>query len=357
MNFILQLFKIAGAFAAVVLCIGFAAKSDFNFLEAAEVSGVSMASIEDASTAALDAYDRPVNVDRRRPGSSSFNTNLAESENISSRSVTPREVSSTTRRSKDRASMTTREIEDWIQLNVAQTYLEAEQETMSPGVILATGVYFLQSGTGDMSMTAADVAAYLKEVRQTAKSEAKARMKYIANSEQWFEGLRMAGFDGDRISQIFNSHQLEAYDKQMFNRHVERKIERTDYETADENLAADVEDRNRDLADAYNDYANRSDVRAKLSLPTRVEAEPLSVEEVSDSRREALSIGSGQSKTYDDPRIFWAVLKEMIALENDYPSWDAYQKDYPREADRSFQARSDIMATGGVMKVNRRKGA
>jgi hypothetical protein len=271
--------------------------------------------------------------------------------------ITPREVTSTTRQSKDRASMTAREVEDWIQLNVSQTYLEAEQETMSPGVILATGVYFLQSGTGDMTMTAADVAAYLKEVRQTAKADAKARMKYIANSEEWFEGLKMAGFDGDRIADIFSEHQLAAYDKQMFNRHVERKIERTDYATKDVHLAADAKTRNRDLADAYNDYANRSNVRAKLSLPSRVAAEPLSEREISDSRREALSIGSGQSKTYDDPRVFWAVLKEMIALENDYPSWDAYQSAHPNDADRAFQSRSDIMATGGVMKVSRRKGA
>ncbi|MEL6973527.1 MAG: hypothetical protein AAFO02_25465, partial [Bacteroidota bacterium] len=80
----------------------------------------------------------------------------------------------------------------------------------------------------------------------------------------------------------------------------------------------------------------------------------LAIEEVNAGRQEAESFGKGESRTYSEPRHFWSVLKEVIALEKGYESWDAYQADHPKSADRAFQRRSDIMANGGVMKVTRR---
>lgn len=359
MNSILSLFKLAGAFAAVVLGIGLLSKSDTGIFASQEVSGVaemSLAAAEEAGTnVALGAYDSRSRPERVRPTAPSRSARPSSASRSTPSRPSAREVQPTSRPSNNRASMSAHQIEDWIQLNVAQTYLEAEKETISPGAILATGVYFLEQGSGDMSMTAADVAAYLAEVRQSADANAKARMKYIANSEQWFEGLNLAGFDGDRIAKIFREHELNAFDKQMFNRHVERKVEQTDYAREDVSLAAEKDSRDADLADAYNDYASRDDVRAKHSLPTRVKAVTPSSREVSEGRREAEGIRIGESKTYDDPRLFWAVLQEMIALENDYASWAAYKAENPRDADRSFQSRSDIMALGGEMKVTRKR--
>ena len=61
-----------------------------------------------------------------------------------------------------------------------------------------------------------------------------------------------------------------------------------------------------------------------------------------------------RNSTYDNPRLFWSVLQEVIALENDYKSWDNYRADHSAAAEKEFQRRSDIMALGGEMKVTRK---
>lgn len=349
MNFLLQLSKYLGAFAAIVLCIGFVTRSDFSLPKSVEEATVTKSSLdfgEGERTVTLG--DRP----------SSYSTS---SQSVSApdqrESLDDHRAETSGRKRDNRRTLAARDIQDWVQTNLAQTFLEADKETMSPGVILATGVYFLEMGQGDLSMNAADVASYLSEVRKTASSEAKKHMKYIANSEEWFVGLKIAGFNSDRIATIFSDYRLGAYDKQMFNRHVEKKIEQEDYVVADEQLVASPEIRQKDLADAFNSYAERPEVKKKYGLPTFKAAEPMSTREISQGRREAESFSPGDTKEYDDPRFFWSVLQEMIALEHGYDTWDDYKAVNPQAAEKEFQSRSNIMATGGIMKVTRKKGA
>lgn len=363
MDFILRTLKYAGAFTAVILCIGFISKGDYGLFDTQGVSSVeemSLFSGEESTTVAT--YDKDgkrldngntMRIKRNRPSNPTVG-DLSMARAVSAPISTDR---NTVRRpNKANRSISALDIEEWIQMNVAQSYLEAENKTMSPGVILATGVYFLQQGKGDSGMNAADVATYLNEVRQSASAKAKKHMKYIANSDAWFKGLSLAGFDGNQIASIFNSHELKAYDKQMFARHVEKKIEQENYAIQDGALAADAKTNNKNLAEAYNDYAERDDVRKKYSLPTLAASKPIARKELSAGRKEAQAFIAGQTKTYDDPRFFWSVLKEMIALEHDYQSWEDYKSDHKRAAGKEFQRRSDIMATGGLMKVTR-KGA
>lgn len=362
MDFILRTLKYAGAFTAVILCIGFISKGDYGLFSSQGVSSVEEMSLfsgdENSSVASYNENGKSIGsggtamrIKRNRP-SDPTTGNFDRERAVSS--PTSADRSSSSRPHKTERSMSALDIEEWIQMNVAQSYLEAENKTMSPGVILATGVYFLQQGKGDNDMSAADVAAYLNDLRQSASSKAKKHMKYIANSDEWFKGLNLAGFDGNQIASIFNNHELGAYDKQMFARHVEKKIEQENYTIEDGALAADLETNNKNLAEAYNSYAERGDVRKKYSLPTLAASKPIDHKELSEGRKEAQSFIAGQSKTYDNPRIFWSVLKEMIALEHDYQSWDDYKADHKRAADKEFQRRSDIMATGGIMKVTRR---
>lgn len=349
MNFLLQLSKYLGAFAAIVLCIGFVTRSDFSLPKATEEATVTESSLDfGVGERSVTLGDRPANYST---------SNHAVSAPDRSESLSGRRVASSSRQPSKRRMISSSDIRDWVQTNLSQTFLEAERETMSPGVILATGVYFLEVGQGDLSMNAADVVSYLSEVRKTASSEAKKHMKYIANSEEWFVGLKIAGFDSDRIAAIFSDYRLGSYDKQMFNRHVEKKIEQEEYAIADEQLVASPEIRQKDLAEAFNSYADRPEVKKKYGLPTFKAAEPMSTREVSQGRREAESFSPGETKEYDDPRFFWSVLQEMIALEHGYDTWDDYKTVNPRAADKEFQSRSNIMATGGIMKVTRKKGA
>lgn len=366
MNFILQLFKYFGALAAFVLCIGFVSKTDLTSLLEKQVSQeFEETDLEPTQEYATMSFSRAKenysDVNDRRTPKSGFSDRAALPvfrEKPNSREVTTvatKAPSSARRVSSSRNSINQRDINSWVEMSAAQTFLEAEKETMSPGVILATGIYFLQQGQGDLSMNAADVAAYLAEVRDNASADAKKHMKYIANSEEWFKGLSLAGFDGNRIADIFDQLELAAYDKAMYSRHVERKIEQDDYTADASALGADETTRKRNLADAYNEYADRPEVRKKYGLPSAKAPAAISSSEVSEGREEAQSFRKGESRIYDNPRLFWSVLQEMIALEHDYDSWDSYQSDYPSAANKEFQNRSDIMALGGEMKVNRKR--
>lgn len=348
MNLFVQLFKSIGALAAIILFVGFVASSDKgSFLDGAENATVSTASLlpgGDANTVVSlgDNSEGPSEMVFRPRAATEAGPSAMEST-----AVRPE-------RGSVRRTVTHYEIEEWVQTNVAQSYLEAEKETVSPGVILATGIYFLQQGQADARINAAEIVDYLVNVREHASSRAKAHMKYIANSAEWFEGLSLAGFDGAQIEDVFREFQLGAYDRQMYSRHVERKIEQPDRATEEGTLALDRNERNRNLAEAYNEYADREEVRAKFALPSIKKPEALSTNEVSAGRAEAESFDIGESRTYQDPREFWAVLKEVIALEKGFDSWEEYQAEYPRAADRAFQRRSDLMATGGMMKVTRK---
>ena len=287
MDSILQISKYLGVFSAIVLFIGFLSSSGITKdgqqgITSVEEMRFSTANPERAGSEAdgVNAYDNPERAVRIRPEEARTGERGERADLLPS-SAAPRSRSAS-------HTVSVREIEDWVQINTAQTYLEAEKETMSPGGILATGIYFLQQGKGDASMSAASVAAYLAEVRQSATAAAKSHMKYIANSDEWFQGLNLAGFDGDRLAAIFAAHQLAAFDKQMYTRHVERKIEQpTTYAVKDAALAADQPTRSRSLAVAYNDYADRPEVRAKYNLPTRVAAKPMDRREVTKGRQEA----------------------------------------------------------------------
>jgi hypothetical protein len=364
MNFILQIFKYFGAFAAIVLCVGFVSKSDLSSFLATqttqdftedELGPTQEYATLNLSKAREDLRGESSSI-RRSPSDRAALPTLREASRSSNiRTVATPEVKPVSTRNS-RNMIRSSDINSWIEMSAAQTFLEAEKETMSPGVILATGVYFLQQGQGDLSMSAADVAAYLAEVRDNASGEAKSHMKYIANSEEWFKGLSLAGFDGVQIASIFDRQGLAAYDKAMYSRHVERKVEQADYAGDPSALGADEEVRNKNLAEAYNDYADRPEVRKKYGLPSSVNT-PAAITgvEVSEGREEAMSFRKGETKSYDNPRLFWSVLQEMIALEHGYESWDAYKGDHSRSADKEFQQRSDIIALGGDMKVTRKQ--
>ena len=365
MNFILQLFKYFGAFAAIVLCIGFVSKSDLSSLLNTQTSQTftedESGPTQEYATLELGKAREDLRAERSSPRSSfSDRSELptfreAPRSNSNIRTVADTDVHPVNDRS-NRGAVRSSDINSWIDMSIAQTFMEAEKETMSPGVILATGIYFLQQGQGDLSMSAADVAAYLAEVRDNAGAEAKSHMKYIANSEEWFEGLSLAGFDGQEIASIFDRKGLAVYDKAMYSRHVERKVEQADYSGDPAALGANDDVRKRNLAEAYNDYADRPEVRKKYGLPSSVNTPaPITQAEVSEGRNEALSFRKGESKTYDNPRLFWSVLQEIIALEHDYKSWEAYQGDHAAAANKEFQRRSDIMALGGEMKVTRKR--
>ena len=351
MNFFVQLSKFFGALVAIVLCVGYLSSGDkASFLHAEDpekstMSAASMLSGEPNTVVSLDANDAPSEMVFRPSADATSESLRPASYERGNRSV---------EKPSRRPAVSAYEIEEWVQSNVAQTYLEAERGTISPGVILATGIYFLEQGQADRRMNAAEVAAYLLEIREQASSRAKAHMKYIANSDEWIEGLSLAGFDGQQIARVFANYQLRAYDKEMYNRHVERRIEQPERASASTTLAMDRNERNRNLAEAYNEYADREEVRTKYALPSIKKPAALAAAEISAGRREAESFARGESRTYDEPRHFWSVLKEVIALEKGYDSWEDYHADHPRAADRAFQRRSDIMANGGLMKVTRR---
>ncbi|RMF00259.1 MAG: hypothetical protein D6772_06570 [Bacteroidetes bacterium] len=351
MNALLQLFKTAGILAAGLLCVGLLNRSDLQLFERQEITD--QKSVMSATAEVSDVFgtmsrdEAPL-----RRQASSARPQAEETAPRQPRRATT--IASVNRSSRPGHST---DLEAWLELNVAQTFLEAEKETIAPGVILATGLYFLQEGQGDMSMKAADVAAYLAEVRDHAARDAKKHMKYIANSEAWFTGLKKAGFEGEQIARLFRRFRLDQYDRAMYDRFVRKKVEENEYDRPSTTLSDEVEERNRSLAQAYNDYADRPETRKKLGLPSIRKPRAMAVAELSKGRQEALSFAPGESRTYDEPRFFWAVLKEMIALEADYDSWEDYHRAQPEAADRAFRERSNIMALGGVMKITRKEGA
>lgn len=352
-----NVFTLIGFLVAVVLSIGFLQKSNYKLVR--EGGAVSEASLFAPDAAAADAGRTP-----------SDRVSLSEDDNPANDPFDPPALGEYRERSGSAGRATANrgnDASEWLSTHGPIAVMEAVRQGVPAGVSLAVGLLQLEQGRLSWNDNFAD-----KVVTPLArrKQEAPARFKYRANSQPWMQGLGELGLYSEaELERLFRQHNLAAYDAEVYmalqdddraqssrSRVAQAAIGAVSPARAASKAAPEVADEalRRNVAGAMNKYADRelAERGATLRVVATSEA-PTSSSEA--ARRKANGLKVGQSMTFESPREFQLVLKELIALEEGYPSWAAYQQDDADGARWQFNRRSDVMASGGAMRVTRRQ--
>lgn len=355
-----------GFFVAIVMAIGALQKSNYRLVkdgqtttntsfaaaslgdddESAPANG-SRISLDETDNPANDPFDPPAMDGTRRVGSSSGSGS-----------------------SRQTAASSSEDVSEWITSHGPIAVMEALRQGVPAGLSLAVGVLQLQQGELRWNDNFANKVVGALASR---KDEAPARFKYKANSEPWIQGLAELGvFNRSDLMRVFNQYKLAAYDAEVYlalqdddrKQSSQPRIAqaaigafRPESERATRGSAsAEVADESlrRNVSNAMNRYAER-ELSERGKSARVVAAAPAASAEASSARRKMERLSVGKSMEFDSPREFQLALQELLALEEGYPSWAAYQQDEAAEARRNFNRRSDVMAAGGRMRVTRRK--
>jgi hypothetical protein len=353
-----NVFTLIGFLVAVVLSIGFLQKSNYKLVR--DGAAISEASLFSSDGAAADNADH----------APSDRISLREEDNPANDPFDPpalgeyRERRGSTSRTPAHRSG---DASKWLSTHGPIAVMEAVRLGVPAGVSLAVGLLQLEQGRLSWND---DFAAKIIAPLANRKSEAPARFKYRANSQPWMQGLGELGLYREaELERLFRQYNLGAYDAEVYmalqdddraqnnrGRVAQAAIGAVSPARAASKAAPEVADEalRRNVAGAMNQYADRELAERGASLRV-VAATEASAGSATAARRKASALKVGQSMTFESPREFQLVLRELIALEEGYPSWAAYQQDDADGARRQFNRRSDVMASGGAMRITRRQ--
>lgn len=254
--------------------------------------------------------------------------------------------------------------------NLAEAAMSTAIEKQVPaGASLALLIYSAERGKQLTTSNLNRVIEYLLGVKYSAdESDKQAYFKYASNSEKWFQGLgldRNGGHPKADLLRIYKEYGLKSYDKNVFafvtnpstsQLKFDKKIEPKSAAPAMQGDFTNEEVR-RNHAYAKNRWAE-SESKGTEAEVKFVPAKKLEKSAAHAVRAQLEDLLVGESITFDNPREYHAAVKEMIALEAGFDSWDAYEnKIGKREADKYFRKRAEkggIMATG-TLKVTRER--
>jgi len=236
------------------------------------------------------------------------------------------------------------------------------------GTSLSLLIYQAERGKQFTSSNLRTVMDYLLSIKENAdESDARKYFKYSSNSEKWFAGLQLdrnGGHPVEDLTRIYRQYNLKQFDKNAYaaitgktsTMQFEERVEPQEEVPAMDGDPAMSEVRSNH-ANAMNRWADKESKGTKAEtrfLPAR----ELDNNSVSAARQSVEDLRVGQSITFDNPDKYHAAVKEMIALENDYNTWKAYEQEMGKDkAKRAFRKRAEkggVMATG-TLKVTRER--
>ncbi|HMO38330.1 MAG TPA: hypothetical protein PKC76_03440 [Saprospiraceae bacterium] len=244
-----------------------------------------------------------------------------------------------------------------------------QQKQIPAGAALALLIYSAERGKQADAANLRRVIDYLDGIRYEASKDDRGNyFKYASNSEKWFAGLaldRNGAHPKTDLLRIYQAYNLQQYDKSVFAKLTNAAPEGVHFDktvTPQSKAPAmkgdpSVEEVRRNQAYAKNRWVENagknSDADVRF-LPSRSRDR----ETVSEARSVVQALRVGESLTFDEPDIYHAAVKEMIAFENGYANWQAYETGMGRSnADKVFRKRAEkggFMATG-TLKLTRER--
>ncbi len=363
-----------GFLLMVILVTGYLYKSGYR-LERPPAAGSDLlqaAVPSDGEAADQLALDPRGDHDSRRRPSASAEGSTAWAEVPSGRTDTHRESEPI---SRSAAITLERDIQAWIGRTSSAAVLEATRQGVPAGVSLSLGAALLEAGKiNERSDFVREVVDPLARLKEKSPESVRNLLKYSANSGKWFEGLdRLGHYRELNLEQWFKRYDLAGYDAETYlalqhnedrEQHERGQVHeasmgsgllsspaaksqepsRARQEVADDNLRPN-------MAYAMNRLSERRlDEKDKAM---RFKADPN--QNVGAARHIAESMRVGEKRRFNDPAAFHAVLREVLAIEAGYASWDAYKAADERTAKRAFARRSDPLISGGKLEVRREK--
>lgn len=239
----------------------------------------------------------------------------------------------------------------------------ALERQVPPGVSFALLIYSAEKGKQMNVNNLKKVMDYLVSVKQNAdEKDLKTYFKYASNSGKWFQGLGLArngGHPKAALLRIYDAYDLKRYDDDIYNVVTKNAHADLSYDakitpkTKIPAMAGDAttETVRSNHAYAVNRWADKESKGTKAETKFLPAAEPAS-SSFNTIRKKVLALEVGQSLSFSKPEEYHIAVKEMIALENGYPSWVDYEEGVGKsKAAKVFRKRAEkggFMATGGL---------
>jgi hypothetical protein len=256
-------------------------------------------------------------------------------------------------------------VNEWVDRFTSLAFLEAQRkEILVPATLsLATGLYMI--GQGERIETKEDflskVIPYLLDIKNKAsQDERKAYFQYAANSDYWLQGMEKRGLNTREIKSLIARYNLKAYDEVVFENIAKKqlantKVTRVATKTEKPVFVGTMTDKDavRKHAAEVNKWVEKEMASSShdLQFAAAGNSRPKSHAE---ARKAVAALQPGESMLFDNLDDFEMAVKELVALESGYKSWDAYFGKEPSKAKRQYRDRSNVMANGMEMRVTRR---
>ncbi len=231
------------------------------------------------------------------------------------------------------------------------------------GVSFALLIYSAEKGKQMNTNNLKKVMDYLVDVKQQAnEKDLKTYFKYASNSAKWFQGLgleRNGGHPKAALLRIYDAYDLKQYDDDIYNIVTNNTHTDLSYDTKiipRTKAPAIVGDASTEAvrnnhAYSVNRWADKESKGTKAETKF-VPATDLDVSTFNTIRKKVLALEVGQSLSFSKPEEYHIAVKEMIALENGYPSWVDYEDGVGKsKAAKVFRKRAEkggFMTTGGL---------
>jgi hypothetical protein len=200
----------------------------------------------------------------------------------------------------------------------------------------------------------------LRSTKQDApKEDLRNFFKYASNSEKWFEGLQLdhnGGYNLGDLLRIYDQYNLRRYDQDVLAMvsGSKMKFDKT-YAPAIVAPAIKGEASNAEVRRNHAFAKNRWVEKAAGGTEADVKFVAAPQKDAASTtalRRKVAALQVGESLSFSKPDDYHAALKELLALENGYDSWKAYETGMGKtQAQRAFRKRSEkgsFFASGGL---------
>lgn len=364
-----NLLSLLGFCSTIVLLVGYLYKSDYRLVQVDRPAGAGPLALQDQSgTDDRHAEETlRLDLDSDRPATA---RNWSEREYPSA--ATGRRA---TEKSAAASRLTFQQLDGWVDRHRTVAVMEALDRGVPAGISLAVGLHLLQQGTmTERDDFATRVVDRLSRLRDNAATESRTHFRFFANSGEWARGLEREGhFSESELLAILQEFNLSAYDSEVYLALQERdekdarrpvKTHRasvwpsagTEEAAENESLSrAEVADEGlrRNMAYSMNRLADMKLEEQNAQSHFRESRRPAR-EVLSRAQQQAAELQPGQQLKFEKVTEFQAVLREVLALEAGYGSWEDYLAAEADKARAIFARRSDILANGGRLIVERK---
>lgn len=244
-----------------------------------------------------------------------------------------------------------------------------KRKQIPAGASLALLIYSAERGKELTANNLSRVTDYLLGVKYDASESDRSKyFKYASNSEKWFQGLgleRNGGHPTAELERIYQRYNLQQYDDNVYAYVVNPESSKLKFdkiikpETTAPAAVGDAtkEDVRRNHAFAKNRWVEKESAGTEASVKF-LPAEEIPGNALSEARYLVESLQMGESISFDNPTEYYAAVREVIAMEAGYNTWNDYESAIGKsKAKKIFGKRAEkggFMATG-TLQVTREK--